>query len=190
MEITAIAIYDLNNLENGLPKKLQQAPKSNSITLFQSDYLKNFEEITLKSLTLPKSGGIFWLNINNEYHYMQELPDHRLAVIISRKDLHPNEDQAVNYLLINIKHAFIRPNAVNTTIDQIQASPLLYINKDLHTGTILKNIEETKAVAMNNIDKILERGEKLTDLQKKTVDLKEDAFEFRRRAEDLNKCRC
>jgi len=53
---------------------------------------------------------------------------------------------------------------------------------------INKDLDETKDIMIRNIDKLLERGEKLEDLAKKSQDLSDSSKLFLRQSEKLNRC--
>lgn len=59
------------------------------------------------------------------------------------------------------------------------ADPVMKIDKDLR---------ETKEIMMVNIEKILERGEKIEDLVDRTNELSTSSKLFVKQAEKLNRC--
>lgn len=53
---------------------------------------------------------------------------------------------------------------------------------------IQKELNETKQILLQNIDQLLERGERIEDLARKSDDLSFQTKAFAQRAEDLNSC--
>lgn len=53
---------------------------------------------------------------------------------------------------------------------------------------IKTDIDETKLILLDSIDKLLVRGEKIDDLLNKTNELTERSFLFNKRAKETNKC--
>jgi len=53
---------------------------------------------------------------------------------------------------------------------------------------IQNELEETKQIILNSLDRLLERGEKLEDLVNRTNDLSFSTKQFAKRSDDLNKC--
>jgi synaptobrevin family protein YKT6 len=53
---------------------------------------------------------------------------------------------------------------------------------------IHNELEETKGIILNSLDKLLDRGDRLDDLLDRTSDLSFATKQFAKRADDLNKC--
>jgi synaptobrevin family protein YKT6 len=53
---------------------------------------------------------------------------------------------------------------------------------------IMKDLDETRDIMVENIDKLLARGEKIEDLVDRTNDLSESSKIFVKRSKDLNRC--
>ncbi|KTD26207.1 R-SNARE family protein [Legionella israelensis] len=53
---------------------------------------------------------------------------------------------------------------------------------------IKEELEETKKIMTDNIDKLLERGERIEQLIEKTEELSRNAKQFKHEAEELNRC--
>ena len=53
---------------------------------------------------------------------------------------------------------------------------------------INKSLNETKVIMLQNIEKVLERGEKIDDLVKRSHDLSKTSKEFYKTSKKLNKC--
>lgn len=53
---------------------------------------------------------------------------------------------------------------------------------------IQKDLDETREVMVQNIEKVIARGEKLDDLLDKTNDLSESSKVFAKRAKNMNSC--
>lgn len=86
-------------------------------------------------------------------------------------------------------HAF----ELNTEFSPLLQETMEYYN--LHPAdasrdkldVVTKKVEQTKEVMLENIDKILERGEKIDLLVEKSEELNESAFTFQRSAKELKK---
>ena len=107
-----------------------------------------------------------------------------LIAIVSRKELEPKE---LAYLFLNIKTIYLRP-ALNISLDEVVMNPYNYIGRDILISRIKEQAVEVKAIAIENIEKILLRGEKLERLLEKTDDLARDTISFKREAKRLNSC--
>jgi len=53
---------------------------------------------------------------------------------------------------------------------------------------IQKDLDETRDVMVQNIDKLLQRGEKIDDLLSKTEDLSASSKVFMKKSQSLNSC--
>ena len=83
----------------------------------------------------------------------------------------------IQELIINEQDAFEK-------IWQKYQDPI-QINKILQ---VKKNLEDTKKIMLDSVDKILERGEKIEDLIDKTDQLNTSSEVFRIKAKQLNSC--
>lgn len=54
--------------------------------------------------------------------------------------------------------------------------------------SIQNDLDETKIIMLNSIDKLLERGEKLDDILERTRELNQISAEFNKRSSKLNSC--
>lgn len=200
MKIYGIAVYSDLRAERGRFQKLQSSP-AGSGGLFSSNVLENLEKRSLPRL--PEPGAMeaetpYYFVSEGEHHYIMLSKSNYVLAIVSRQSLVADTSKeqceqdlkALFRLFHNIEHAYIRPLSVNTTLDKIVANPLGYIGKDLLISKVSDQIQEVKMIAMDNMEKLLERGEKIEALFPKTVQLEESSLEFKKRAEDLNRRCC
>lgn len=182
--IIAIAIYTIK--QQNKPQKIKYAQQEKGI-LFSTNQLETLEKSTLPKI-LSDAGGnnIYHFNADGEHHYVKKLLIENMVIaIVSKKQLQPIE---LNYLFINIDHVRLRQERVKVSLDDIVMNPFGYIGKDLLVASISQNIAETKQELFNMRDQIIERGEKIEALEKKTIELCEASKQFQVNAKKLNKC--
>lgn len=73
--------------------------------------------------------------------------------------------------------------ALETLLKQYQD-----VNQVDAMSRIQKDIDETKEVMLNTLDKLLIRGEKLEELAQKSQDLSFQSKAFMKKSQDLNRC--
>ena len=140
-------------------------------------------------LSEGKNIGYYKVEGVDEHHYFKRIEDVNLVMAIcSRKWL---ERAELNNLFANIKDAHMGKSKLQTTLKNIIDNPMGYTRPpvDLKIDRTLKNLDEIKVVMLENIDKVLERGEKIHDLMGKTDILLEDSIKLNKGARKLNRCR-
>jgi len=107
----------------------------------------------------------------------------RVAFALLSKALELADKQYGTKLFGSSKDTHLEVDGLSTLLSKYQnpdsADPLLKIDKDL---------KETKEIMLQNVEKILERGEKIEDLVQKTSDLSDSSKLFVKQAEKLNRC--
>src|SRR5690349_21119375 len=123
---------------------------------------------------------------SEQLHKLSKQASHQLVLVMnSRSEL---EDTEAHYLFINMLHAYIRPVIANVTLQKIIDNPMGYTGKDCNLARIKQDLEETKKIMIENIDKIIERGEKLERLNDTTIRLQQASQAFEEEAKKLNSC--
>jgi len=180
--LRGIAVYDIQGKNL---KRIASAP-TNKFTLFDPDPFKGFEE-DWKDLNTDNFNILYRiLKAKDNFYYFSRLPDtSQLVCVASRKQLYDDEPF---YLIHNITQIF-QGRVQGYTLEAVCKNPLNYIGKDIRYNRIYQALEDTKKALIEEvIPAITERGEKLNELENKTIRLAEDANEFRDRAKKMNKC--
>jgi hypothetical protein len=183
--LNAIGIYlDCRETKPGVFQKVNAAPQHKG-GLFSSNPLANLEKHSLTQLPpILELNSLYSFHVNAEFHYILKTGKF-LLTIASRKELFPKE---LAFLFKNIEHVQLRPATVKVTLDDIVANPLGFIGKDILVGKVLQDVQELKVIALNDMDKMLDRGQKLEELYPRTIKLQDESLKFKEQAEKLNKC--
>ncbi|HVY53210.1 MAG TPA: hypothetical protein VHA13_01680, partial [Gammaproteobacteria bacterium] len=155
--IQAIAIYTYRSGADFL--KVISAPDASKMKLFNDNLLGNVENNSLPQLVKEEPNHIFHYRYTNEHHYVKKLaqPDIVMA-ILSKTKISPEE---LTYLFINIAHTYNNKDVVKISVHDILENPLAYTGKDILLKSVSSKTEEVKSLVHKNIEKIIERGEKL-----------------------------
>jgi len=186
--LNAIGIYsDCRDQKSGAFQRINSSPHYKG-GLFASNPLANLEKNSLTQLPqVLESNTLYSYHVNDEYHYILQSSGKFLMTIASRKEVFPQE---LSFLFKNIEHVQIRPASVKATLDDIVANPMGYIGKDILIKKVLQDVEELKVLALQDMDKMLDRGKKLEDLYPRVVKLNQESLKFKQGAEKLNTCWC
>ena len=183
--LRAIAIYEYNNEDESF-KSIDVAVKPGTL-FFPNNALSDFEQTTLPKLQengrLMSGDKMFDDKCGEEFYYLQWIPERtHLLVVISERELFEMEP---HYLLINVNHVDVRSERVRTTLNDILRNPLGYTGRDLITHSLLEDVGELKALAINTKNLVMERGERVETLAEKSERLYVSSVEFQNRAEEL-----
>lgn len=183
--LRAIAVYEYNDEAEEF-KPIKTAIKPGTL-FFPNHTLSDFENTTLPKLKendrLMSGYKMFDDKCDQEFYYVQWIPERKhLLVAISERELFDAEPR---YLLININHADVRSDKVKTTLTDILRNPIGYTGRDIFTQAILHDVNDVKAIAINTINMLLERGERVQTLVEKSERLYVSSVEFQGRAEEL-----
>lgn len=179
MHLYAIGIYERQ------PPYQRISVAQRDKSLFASNDLEKFEKLTQPRLPTDMAvNGVYSLAVDNEMHYVQAR-ENVLLVISSRSKLIGIE---CNHLFKNIYHIYKRPEAVRKTLDHVLANPIGFIGKDLLVEGVSESLDDLKIVMLGNINKVLARGERIDELEAKTIMLEADAQKFHKSAKNLNRC--
>lgn len=186
MMLRAIAIYERDE-EDGSFTLIKSAKKEPDTLFFKNTVISDFEKMSLQKMMgkdeFLSSDGIMADKSNQEYYYMQWIPERRhLLVVMSARVLDKSE---ACYLLININHVDVRSDKVKTTLNDIVVNPIGYTGRDIFTQAILQNVNDLKVVAINTKNLVMERGVRIQTLDEKSEDLFASSVEFKERAEEL-----
>lgn len=182
--LRAIAIYERK--EDGAFVQVQAVQKPGTL-FFPNNDLRNFEQTMLPKLAhnaeLLSGEKMFSDKCNEEFYYADWIPErNRLLVVISERELFDVEPR---YLLININHVDQRADKVDTTLQDILRNPLGYTGRDIFTQALMRNVEDLKVVVLNTKNVLLERGEKIENLNEQAERLFASSVEFRERSQEL-----
>ena len=195
----AIAIYHYN-ISNG------QYTKSAS-TIKNADYLIDLDRNTLPKfikmqLPLNKRHDD---NYDGMFHYLKKVKINDETVILTLASTRPIHKQNIIELnhLLNNAHYFYKTKQL-TMLEEMAINPISYIGKDLLNENELKNhpqkemdekivkiqneLDQLKVVAMDNVDKVINRGENLDTLEDKSDHLAESSKIFYNTAKKANRC--
>jgi len=81
-------------------------------------------------------------------------------------------------------------NGASFTLDHIIENPEYFSDDDIRVKQIKAVIAEVKEITLDNIDRLIERKEKLDALVEKSQLISEHTTKFHKAAKDLNRCRC
>ncbi|OGT45220.1 MAG: hypothetical protein A3E83_08095 [Gammaproteobacteria bacterium RIFCSPHIGHO2_12_FULL_41_20] len=186
MRLYAIGIYEYTQEDSPQFQLKKKAPpnKGGFSGLFSTDPLENLEKHTLKALP-PEQDVTFRATYKDEYHYVKRYPAEGIVIaIVSRNKLEPLE---LAYLFSNIHTIYSKPNLA-VTLDAIILNPLNYIARDIVTAQLKQKVQEIKEIMLENLEKLLDRGERIELLVRKTDYLANGATSFKREAKKLNGC--
>ncbi len=156
--------YNLSNFFFVYRGKIKDTIESIAIELIKNSKQNNFYKINEKFQDVEMS---IYLFINDKIY------------ILITDDNYPQ--RVVSKLIGALK---------NTGIEQCNILFESYQNPNkFDTITQLKNeLEESKIIILDSIDKIMMRGENLDELIQKSNNLSETSFLFKNKAKDLNSC--
>lgn len=187
--LIAIGIYSFT--QDTPPKFFRvDSAQPKGLSLFSSSHLASLESQTLPLLTSEdlQSARPLHFPQDSEHHYIKRVVGEPFILVMgSRSKL---DDKEAHYLFINMWHAHIRPETAKVTLQQIIDNPLGYTGSDRNLDAIKQSLEETKKIMIENIDKIIERGEKLEQVHNATIKLQQASAAFEEEARRLNSCRC
>jgi hypothetical protein len=183
--LSAIGIYQ-DDPNTGKLRKIAFAQKDKD-RLFPCNQLENLELNSLpitSNEVMPNTIQIF--QEEKEYHYLKkDVEKNILMGIVSRKELEKIE---LFYLFANIKHVHVRGRAVATTLDNIIENPVGFTGQDILISKIKTTNAEVIDIMIDNIDLIIERGEKLEQIAAKTDTLRLNAITFEAETKKLRSC--
>jgi hypothetical protein len=180
--ISAIAVYDITNRS-----RIISAANSGGMTLFSPNPLSYVEKSLLPSVSSEYKDRISDEHINGGAHHfiLKDANEPFIVVICSERKLRPEE---IYHLFVNIKHAHLRPHVV--TLDEIIRNPIGFTGRDRLLEKTQSDIEDVNRIMLNNIDKVLQRHEKLDVLVEKSHQLELESLKFKNAAQTLNKPCC
>lgn len=189
MRIYAIGIYEIINENSTIAfqKSNHYEPKPNLPSLFFYDPFKIIEEKSLPQLSMADLNiqSIIHIEQGNEHHYFQRVTDKPFLIALSCKQkLEPKE---AYYLLLNAQRAFLYPDSSSVKLESILMNPLGYIATDHLIQQLQQNANDLKQLSIQNIDKLLERGERIDKLNENAVNLTELTSQFKSRSNEQHK---
>lgn len=186
--LRAIGVYEINTASatHQLIKTGHVAPKPQIFSFFSDNPLESIENNTFRQLTKAdlEVADILHFQYKTEHHYVKRVTGTPFLIVICSKN--PLDAKEAAYLMINIQHAFERPDSSRVTLEDIIINPLAYITKDHLIVSARQDIEEVKQISLNNINALLERGERIDDLYASTVKLTQASATFKHRAQEQN----
>ncbi len=185
MKIYAISLFNIDN-NNNTYKNITVSKNLSDFNYFSRYYINEFLDFTIDLLvkSYQNNPSQFILipqkyDMNIIYFYLQKFND-RICVIITDND-YPK--RCVNILSKNI---------INNYNDTLDLNKIIIESKQPENVDnlmkIQKDLDETKIILIESIESILERGQKLDDLVKKTTLLSDSSKTFYSRARKMNSC--
>ena len=107
--------------------------------------------------------------------------DHNYYIVISDEDF---EDRILYQLILDTKKRNIDKSLLNLLCKNYNDHP----EKQDKIKNIQDDLEETKIIMLNSIDKLLERGEKLDEILERTHELNQISEQFNNRSKKINSC--
>ncbi len=191
MMIRAIAIYQLDGTnptqpyiptKHYVPADAYKPYTLSTLTFWQvPDYLLiNMEKNSLPAVNRAELESLRAIHFpySHEHHYFKKVTGQPfIMVIVSKSRI---SDSEACYLFKNIQNALLYPDASGVTLTKIIQNPLDYIAKDHLPEKLKTDLAELKQILLTDIDKMLERGERLDDLQTVTLELCDSSARFKR----------
>lgn len=187
MFLRAIATYDYADGHPPLLVERKSAATGYStriLTDFENKYLSEFMAGT-EHAELPSDKRFMYEVSSGNYYYFKRIAtagDDRLLVMQSKSKI---DEKELAYLLININHIDEGRNAVRETLDDVLKNPLNFIGRDILVNSVRGGLEQTKAVLLDDVGKLLRRGEKLEVLVAKTAELERQSQVFLENSKQL-----
>lgn len=187
MFLRAIATYDYEDDVNPQLTERKSAYErwaGSKLTAFECQYLKEFID-DKDHIILPLNTYFQYEESPGNYYYFKRVHDgesDRLLVMNSKSPLGKKE---MAYLFVNINHIDVGHEAITDTLDDIVKNPLGYTGKDLLVNSVRRGVDQTKGVMLDNVDKMLDRGEKLEVLVSQTAELARSSQAFLENSKQL-----
>merc|ERR1711998_255131 len=135
-----------------------------------------------------------------EQHVLHVMVDSGLIFMVMMKQSPDMKKRTPFAFLEDVKKQFhkqyganlttVTPNDVYEAFAPVLAEKMSFYTKegsDAQVGQVKEQIEEVKGIMVENVDKILERGEKLSLLVDKTEDLSTESYTFKKNAETVKR---
>ena len=94
------------------------------------------------------------------------------------------EDKILYQMLLDLKSNDLDRHSINLLCKDYNDNP----QKHDKIKNINDDINETKVIMLNSIDKLLERGEKLDEINKRTEELRQISIDFNNKSIKMNSC--
>lgn len=177
-----------NNLKSDL-RKIKQATKTIPGMFAKINKLENVDQLLLKSDFYQdmEVNSYHKFELDDEFNYLFNSSNPKCVIAIScYKTKLLAEEKA--FLFKNIAHILLRPDSVKSKLEDIVNTPLNFIGKDLLIERIDAELEELMKALQKNIEKAIQRGESLDQLQAKALTLHDDVLHFRDKSIEYNRC--
>jgi len=180
MFLRAIATYDYLDGEPPVLIERKSAHKGYSrkiLTDFEKKHLPDFLQ-EKKFTVLPQTGRFLYaVSSGNYYYFERDCSDarDRLLVLQSKSEITPME---LKYLFVNMNHIDADRKAVRDTLEDMLANPPAYTGHDILIKSVRRGVEQTKEVLLDDVGKLLDRGEKLEVLVSQTAALERSSQAF------------
>jgi hypothetical protein len=185
--IIAIGVYrtNQNNYDKSYDKIL--FGQQNRGELFPGNKLEKVETHSLRKFSQNLEAQVDYYPYEDEHHYLYKpnLDGNIILAIVSKTPLQALE---LRYLFTNIEHIRIKPQSVKTTLDDIVKNPLGYTGRDILIQAIKDEADQTVEALQIALDKVIQRGEALKELDTTSLNLRYSAKRFEREASNLNSC--
>ncbi|VEG92060.1 hypothetical protein [Legionella spiritensis] len=148
----------------------------NPTTLFARKALGKWKKDIDDFVRQMQPGFCHCLYLDGYYIYGQKLGD-KACVIVCDTELTIEQMRYLAYYLLNI-------GVDRETV----AAHMEKYTRDEKVEQVKQELGEVKKIMIDNIDKVLERGERIEDLIKRTEGLADTSFLFHKKAKELNSC--
>jgi synaptobrevin homolog YKT6 len=146
---------------------ITRATATNAFKQHKVEMIKRIQDIGFGSITVEKAGYYFYCLKNTE----------GFAVICLDT---PLERLPIIYLTDALLYK-------NEPLKEVLANPEAYLI-DRKIAKINIELEQTKEVLMQAMEKVIDRGDKLEQLVEKTEALQQTSFQFHEATKELNRC--
>lgn len=187
MFLRAIATYDYEDDDNPRLTERKSAYErwaGSKLTAFERQHLKEFID-QKDHIILPLNTYFQYEQSQGNYYYFKRIHDGESDRLLVMNSKTPLGEKEMAYLFVNINHIDVGHKEITDTLDDILKNPLGYTGKDLLVKSVRRGVDQTKDVMLDNVDKLLDRGEKLEVLVSQTAELARSSQAFLENAKQL-----
>lgn len=183
--LNAIVIYDgAERAKTDKAKKLKCVCKRSSAIFADNEYAG----LDASVMNLPEKlleNRMHSFTTDTEYHYFMKSQSGHIIALSSKKKITTNE---LTHLFLNINYILVKPDIVKVSLENVLINPFGYTGRDILAGKVEAEIDGIKQIMWNNLEKVMDRGQRLEELQAKTLVLEQTSIDFVNRTKKLNAC--
>lgn len=196
MFLRAIAIYTYNNSSLNDCKRTHYVPVKSLSQLFSPDHLRAVQEQSLPAFIKEHKVGRpeKYMTKNHLHHYIIRFLDPKIILAVVSKT--PIGYQELAHLYRNISIIYCYPESAGATLQNIlENCNQFFTTQDLKIqdpkiNNIDKGLKDLIQIMHINIEKVIDRGDKIDLLVLKANELKTVAVTFNKKSKEMNRCSC